>query len=197
LDGNISDPIGCLHIENNDYNIIGIYHYTVNTAKHGGVNIVLISIDRNNPLPIYLQIRNNIRELIVSGTLPTGYKLPPERKLAETLKINRSTVLNAHRELKADGYISSHIGQGTVVCPYTTNQISQDIQSPAPIIWRQLFNQSISYAGDTLVRDLLELANRDNIISFAAGIAVPGSDPLDSLNNIQNRLIKLDRKLLF
>lgn len=63
---------------------------------------MFISIDRDGSIPVYLQIRNQIRDMILSGVLPPGYRLPPERKLAETLGVNRSTVLNAYRELKAD-----------------------------------------------------------------------------------------------
>lgn len=73
-----------------------------------------LSVDKNNQTPIYLQIKNQIKNMIISGELPSGFQLPPERKLADTLCVNRSTVMNAYRELKADGCIDSHIGKGTV-----------------------------------------------------------------------------------
>lgn len=53
--------------------------------------------------------------MIFSGVLSPGFRLPPERKLAETLNVNRSTVLNAYHELKADRLIESRVGCGTVV----------------------------------------------------------------------------------
>ncbi len=77
-----------------------------------------IRIDRQSTIPIYLQICRTIKEMILSGFLPDGYKLPPERKLAEQLGVNRSTVLNAYRELKAGGLVDSHVGQGTVVAGF-------------------------------------------------------------------------------
>lgn len=39
-----------------------------------------IRIDRNSSLPLYVQIKNAIREMIVSDLLLAGQKLPPERK---------------------------------------------------------------------------------------------------------------------
>jgi DNA-binding transcriptional MocR family regulator len=77
-----------------------------------------IKINRDSVIPIYTQIYNTIRAMILTGALPAGYKLPPERKLAEQLGVNRSTVLNAYRELKAIGLIESHIGQGTTVADF-------------------------------------------------------------------------------
>ena len=77
-----------------------------------------IKINRESVIPIYTQIYNTIRAMILSGAMPAGYKLPPERKLAEQLGVNRSTVLNAYRDLKAIGLIESHIGQGTTVADF-------------------------------------------------------------------------------
>ncbi len=80
--------------------------------------IMNIKINRESVIPIYTQIYNSIKAMILSGALPAGYRLPPERKLAEQLGVNRSTVLNAYRELKAIGLIDSHIGQGTTVSDF-------------------------------------------------------------------------------
>ena len=77
-----------------------------------------IKINRESVIPIYTQIYNSIKAMILSGAMPAGYKLPPERKLAERLGVNRSTVLNAYRELKAIGLIESRIGQGTTVADF-------------------------------------------------------------------------------
>jgi DNA-binding transcriptional MocR family regulator len=60
-----------------------------------------ITIDRSSDEPIYRQLVRRIQELIHSGALPEGFRLPPERRLAAALDVNRSTVLNAYRELKA------------------------------------------------------------------------------------------------
>ena len=153
-----------------------------------------ISIDRESKTPMYLQISLRIRELILSGSLPAGSRLPPERKLAEELKVNRTTVLNAYRELKAGGFVDSHIGQGTTV---TQSQIpenpvfeSTDRSRAAmpPMPWEQLFSESSMRIQDTTVRDLLGAARSDTIL-FAAGVTVPGPDSLDALRRIQSEVL--------
>ena len=76
-----------------------------------------IRIDRDSTVPIYLQICRGIKEMILSGSLPEGFRLPPERRLAAALGVNRSTILSAYRELKADALVDSHVGRGTSVRP--------------------------------------------------------------------------------
>ena len=56
-----------------------------------------IRIDRDSAVPVYIQIRGGIRDLILSGRLPDGFRLPPERQLATALGVNRTTVLSAYR----------------------------------------------------------------------------------------------------
>ena len=63
--------------------------------------------------PLYRQIAEQIQAQIISREIPDGFQFPSERQLADTLGINRTTVLNAYKELKADGLLASH-GKGTV-----------------------------------------------------------------------------------
>ncbi len=66
-----------------------------------------IKINRNSETPIFLQIKGMIKNLIVSEELVPGYKMPPERKLAEELGVHRNTVVKAYGELIAEGYLSA------------------------------------------------------------------------------------------
>ena len=67
-----------------------------------------LQIDKSKKLPLYQQIVEQIRAQITSGEIPEGYQFPSERQLAEALGVNRTTVLNAYKELKADGLMASH-----------------------------------------------------------------------------------------
>ncbi|HEX2945018.1 MAG TPA: PLP-dependent aminotransferase family protein [Clostridia bacterium] len=154
-----------------------------------------IRIDKEGKTPMYLQISRRIREMILSGTLPAGFRLPPERKLAEELQVNRTTVLNAYRELKSGGFVDSHIGQGTTV---TLRQASEDTVwesggSGTPDMpsmpWEQLFSESSLRIQDTTVRDLLG-GVRSDMILFAAGVTVPGHDSLEALKRIQAEVLE-------
>ncbi|PYI55960.1 PLP-dependent aminotransferase family protein [Paenibacillus flagellatus] len=72
--------------------------------------------DREADKPIYRQIVEQIERRIALGELPPGSALPSERKLAEQLGVNRSTIVQAYEELRASGLIESRTGSGTRVC---------------------------------------------------------------------------------
>jgi 2-aminoadipate transaminase len=140
-----------------------------------------IALDRASETPLYLQILKGMREMIVNGALPPGFRLPPERRLAESLAVNRSTVLAAYRELKAEGLVDAHVGRGTVV-------LAHPFAEPQPeprgeLAWRQLFRHD-ALAQDPLVRDLLDLTERSDLISFAVGLPAPEMVPMRILKRL-------------
>ena len=65
--------------------------------------------------PLYQALYSHMRAAILSGELAAGMKLPSTRALAEELKISRNTVLNAYRQLLAEGYLEGKEGSGTFV----------------------------------------------------------------------------------
>jgi DNA-binding transcriptional MocR family regulator len=157
-----------------------------------------LTIDRDSRTPFYMQIYAQIRGQILSGALIPGYRLPPERKLAERLLVNRTTVLGAYRELKAEGLIEARVGNGTVVCavPDTSPDGRGDAaKEPA---WNQIFSRYSGRFDSGLLGELLELANRTDVISFATGIASPESGPREALEGIEREIAsgKDDQALL-
>jgi len=75
----------------------------------------VIHLDYSSSNPIYLQIKENIKKLILSGSLIENEPLPSVRTLASTLAINVNTVIRAYRELETEGYIYSMQGKGNFV----------------------------------------------------------------------------------
>ena len=75
----------------------------------------MIHLDSRDPRPIYEQVFDALRGLIVTGVLAPGEKLPSVRELAGTLAINPNTIQRAYRELEADGYLCSVPGKGSFV----------------------------------------------------------------------------------
>jgi len=75
----------------------------------------VIHLDYSSSNPIYLQIKENIKKLILSGSLAENEPLPSVRTLASTLAINVNTVIRAYRELETEGYIYSVQGKGNFV----------------------------------------------------------------------------------
>ena len=72
-----------------------------------------ISINYRDSRPIYEQVRDGLRRLIVSGSLPLGEKLPSVRELSTQLTINPNTIQRAYRELESEGYIYTVSGKGS------------------------------------------------------------------------------------
>lgn len=85
--------------------------HTVNEEE-----LTMININFRDPRPIYEQIKDELRRLIVSGALASDSRLPSVREMASELAINPSTIQRAYRELEAEGYICSVAGKGSFVC---------------------------------------------------------------------------------
>ena len=75
----------------------------------------MIHLDYRDTRPIYEQVRDGLRKLMVTGMLRPGDKLPSVRALAMQLAINPNTIQRAYSELEAEGYILSVSGKGTFV----------------------------------------------------------------------------------
>ena len=78
--------------------------------KGGGA---LITLNYRDARPIYEQVRDGLRKLIVSGAIADGEKLPSVRQLASQLAINPNTIQRAYNELEAEGYAASVPGKGS------------------------------------------------------------------------------------
>ncbi len=158
-----------------------------------------ISLNRDSKVPVYMQIFEQVRRQILTGELLPGFRLPPERKLAESIGVNRTTVLNAYRELKAEGLIGSRVGDGTCVLSCPEQLQNEDIQARKEPIWNQLLSRYAREASSTTVKDLLSLVGRSDLISFSAGIASPESSPIDAFIGIEKEIVeqKGDKALLY
>ena len=74
-------------------------------------------IDRASPLPVYVQLAEQIRLLIHRGALAPGDPLPTVRELAVALGLNANTVTRVYRDLQQEGLLRLERGLGTSVAP--------------------------------------------------------------------------------
>lgn len=74
-----------------------------------------IIITNNSETPIYEQIKEQIKAMILNGDLKEGDGLPSMRLLAKELRISIITTKRAYEELERDGYIESYTGKGSFV----------------------------------------------------------------------------------
>jgi DNA-binding transcriptional MocR family regulator len=153
---------------------------------------MMLRLDRGSRTSLYLQIRNQLREMILDGTLNEGSRLPPERKMAAALGVNRSTVVNAYRELAADGLVEGHVGRGTTICrpplPPSSPQPLNHLTAH-PLVWNEYFVPWTEGGRDPLLRDLMALLSRADTISFAAGVPAPELYPLDDFRQAMTHVL--------
>jgi GntR family transcriptional regulator len=88
-------------------------------------------IDRASPLPVYVQLAEQIRLLIRRGALGPGDPMPTVRELAVALALNANTVTRVYRDLQQEGLLRLERGLGTSVAPQqreTTTLADRDYQ---------------------------------------------------------------------
>ena len=73
----------------------------------------MISLNYRDSRPIYEQIKDELKKLIVTGGLAAEERLPSVRTLATQLSINPNTIQRAYNELEGEGYIFSVPGKGS------------------------------------------------------------------------------------
>jgi DNA-binding transcriptional MocR family regulator len=66
-------------------------------------------------IPLYIQLRDQLRSLVHAGDLRPGDRIPASRELAQILGVHRTTVANAYAELESEGLIQGHVGRGTFI----------------------------------------------------------------------------------
>lgn len=69
----------------------------------------------NDEKPIYAQLKEHIKDMILKGMLPKESKLPSTRELSTILKISRNSIITAYEELELEGVLYTVKGKGTFV----------------------------------------------------------------------------------
>ena len=100
----------------------------------------MININYRDPRPIYEQVMDGLRKLMISGVIGPDEKMPSVRELAASLAINPNTIQRAYRELEAQGYIYSVAGKGSFAAPAAehTAQRRAELFARLGECWREL-----------------------------------------------------------
>src|SRR6202020_3050552 len=88
--------------------------YTI--LAHRDEPMLPLQLQPESHIPLYVQLRDQLRALVHSGELRTGDRIPASRELAGNLGVHRTTVANAYAELESEGLIRGHVGRGTFIC---------------------------------------------------------------------------------
>jgi DNA-binding transcriptional MocR family regulator len=156
---------------------------------------MIFELNRETGIPLYLQIAAQVRGMVARGTLKVGDRLPPNRELAKTLGVNRTTVTTAYAELEADGLISSHIGRGTFIADIPAHKPTPNPAAPlpSPMLWTTLLAE---HRGDTWLSGMLLSQPRKDDISLAHGLPHADLFPLEDFRRCVDRVLRKEGRVL-
>ena len=99
-------------------------------------------IDPRSPIPLYVQIADRVRLAIATGTLGSAAPLPSVRQLAAELRINPATVIQAYRDLEAQGFVEIRHGAGTFVRELAPGRRARERSQQAVALVRKLLAEA-------------------------------------------------------
>lgn len=142
-------------------------------------------------IPLYRQIVDYIKRMISTGEWDVGSKLPTQRELAKIFEVNRSTVVEALDELKAEGLIEGKNGRGTVI----VNNTWSIMASISPLKWQNYIASGIQKSNLPTIQKINKLEFEDGIIRLGTGELASDLYPYDMmkvvLNNVSNKIKSL------
>ena len=101
------------------------------------------SIDPRSPTPLYEQIAACVRLAIATGELEAGTALPSVRSLANQLRLNPATVVQAYRELSMEGFVDRRHGAGTFVQEIAADVRAREQKGEAQRIARRALTEAV------------------------------------------------------
>jgi DNA-binding transcriptional MocR family regulator len=150
-----------------------------------------LHLQSESHVPLYIQLRDQLRALVHAGDLRHGDRIPASRELATVLGVHRTTVANAYAELESEGLIQGHVGRGTFI---KRNGNGLKITPPAPpvlngshgIRWELLFADE---RGEEALSRLTASAPID-ALSFVMARPAQEFFPIDELQTCVNAVLR-------
>lgn len=148
----------------------------------------MLSIERQfvrTERPLYGHLVELLESAIAKGELPSGTRVPPERTLAQRLKISRTTVVSAYRELESRGLLRGYVGRGTFVCAAPEPE-------GTPFAWRGKIAAAALRSSDSTLRDVVRNSSDARLLSLAAGGPALDKFPNDAFLEAVNHALASD-----
>jgi GntR family transcriptional regulator, regulator for abcA and norABC len=140
--------------------------------------------NRFSSVPLHKQIEEHLKEKISNGEWTIGTKLPSQRRLADLLNVNRSTVVTALDELASQGLIEGKKGGGTRVVNTTWSLLAS---SPPPD-WNSFVRSGIHQPNLLTVQEINHAEFRPNMIRLGTGELSPELLPYRQIQNLLREL---------
>src|SRR3989475_614260 len=150
-----------------------------------------VHLQPQSHVPLYIQLRDQLRALVHAGDLRPGDRIPASRELATMLGVHRTTVANAYAELESEGLIQGHVGRGTFI---KGNGNGLKITPPAPpvlngnggIRWELLFADE---RGEEILSRLTANVPED-ALSFVMARPAQEFFPIEELQTCVNAVLR-------
>lgn len=129
---------------------------------------MILKIDFDSEMPIYIQIKNQIIEGIAKGEIDKDEELPSVRALAEDIGINMHTVNKAYNILKDEGYIKIDRRKGAIVSlnlDTSKEKFNEELKKNLYFYMAECFNRNINKEEikDFIDNSFLEFINKDGM----------------------------------
>lgn len=139
---------------------------------------------------LYLQIADYIKFKISTGEWPVGFVIPPQRELSKLFNVNRSTLVSALDELKAEGLLEGNGKGGTKII----NNISQLLNNIQPN-WQSYIEEGIHMPNFKTIKQINDLEFKSDYIRLSTGEASPEMFPQEKMSVVLNEVTKSMKNL--
>jgi DNA-binding transcriptional MocR family regulator len=151
--------------------------------------VVMLDRSAGRRYPLGQQLVDELRRRVQAGSLGPGERLPPVRGLATTLQVTPETVAGAYKRLVEEGYLRGEVGRGTFVA---APPLRAEEDPLAPFEAGGSLPPFASPPASANNRELLRLASRPGVVSFAASAAAPDLAPVDALRQALSDTLQED-----
>jgi len=136
-------------------------------------------IDKSSFIPLYIQIRDILKELINTGKLKPGDQVPSENELSSTFSISRMTVRQSIQELLREGFINIRRGEGTFVNSVPHTQMLLKLEGFSSEMAK------LGYRNHSRVLDIQKIASFDSCEMAYSGLQKPAGEPLVRIRRVR------------
>ena len=154
-----------------------------------GALLSTLEIDRRSRVPIYRQIEDFLRQMILNGSLLPSQKLPSTRELALELGVSRITIKSVYEQLISEGYVQGKTGAGTFV--------SEGLDGETPVVPSiDLTEKEYLFGNFSETAEHISLsqaiARYGSILPFRPGVPALDKFPIKRWNKYVSRATKSD-----
>ena len=151
--------------------------------------LLALALERDGPEPLHRQLYGQLRELILTGRLPAGARLPASRSLAEELGCSRNTVTGAFDQLLSEGYLEGRVGAGTYVSRELPEGLLTAVPArPVPDAKKRTLKRRLSRRGERLGTAVRVPLDSDVGPAFAMSNPDTESFPFDVWGRLLGRI---------